>query len=285
MKLILPVSNERTFIARMFYGYVLFIFLVECLNDRMIHDLLQPVLINPGSDNFYWLLHLLSVPQAIAGSAGITFSFEITLVVIIVFCIVFPQRNFLSICFTIVFSFYIVTKNSFVAHHEHGLTVPLMMSFIFWTKSTGRFILLFKAFRYYILFVFVSAALWKILRGSVFLPEQFSEISKTQHFRQLAFYPHTTFSQLMSWLIEHPYVSRWCLIGGTLLQFSFVAGFFTYRFDPVLFVFFFLFFIGDYLLMNLSFYQWYMASIVFMPWQCFGIKQGNFKFISLKYKM
>lgn len=259
------ISENRIAISHIFYGYMLLVFLVEGYMYRLVHDLAGPILINPGSDNFYWLFHLLCVPQFIAGSVVSALAFEIMLLLITMLCIIFPCNNYCSIFFTLFFAVYIVTKNSFVAHHEHGLNGPLIMSLLFWVKNNVRFLLLFKAFRYYVIFMFVSAAAWKITRGSVFLPGQLSEILKTQHLQQLVFYSKSMYSEIISWLIEYPAVSNLFLISGTLLQFSFIIGFFTYRLDRLLLILFFLFFLCDYFLMGLSFYQWYVMAIVFLP--------------------
>lgn len=266
MMIVLCVKDKLIYLRKLYYGYMLFVFIVEGSCGSMIHDLQQPVLINPGTDNYYWMLHLLNIPQAIVAHRGITLLFETTLLATALSCFISRGSSILAVTFTMFYSVYVVTKSSFVAHHEHGLVLPLLMSVIFWPSSDERKIRLLEAFRYYVLFAFVSAALWKLVRGSAFAPGQFAEILKMQHLRLLATEPENVYALVISWLISHQTVSDVLLGLAVILQHTFVVGFFTYRADRLLLIFFFLFFIGDFMLMNLTFYQWYIAAVVFLPY-------------------
>ncbi|MCY7408923.1 MAG: hypothetical protein LH473_01495, partial [Chitinophagales bacterium] len=174
-------SVERKLISKIFYGFMLFVIAVEYLSNHLIHQLNEPVLINPAADNTYWLLHLLMIPQLIASSNDVALAFEIIWVALILCCLVFERQVIFNWLFTIFFLVFIVTKNSFVAHQEHGINAAFLMSFIFLVRNETRFSFLFRAFRYYVLFIFVSAACWKILRWNFTNPFQLSEILKSQH--------------------------------------------------------------------------------------------------------
>jgi hypothetical protein len=261
------IASEQNTIARIYYSFMLLVMVIEYLSGHLIHQLCEPVLIHPAADNTYWLLHLLFIPQWIAQSSFVEIVFEGCWVAIAISCLFFRSRVWLNVLFTLFFLVFIVTKNSYVAHQEHGINAAFLMSFIFWTNSEIRFSFLFRAFRYYVLFIFVSAACWKIFRESFFNPIQLSETLKNQHAYFLSMNPQGAWYSVITYLINHSWVSHTIFVSAVLLQLSFAAGFFTRKFDKWLLVLFFLFFAGDWLLMGLSFYQTFIAAIVFLNWK------------------
>ena len=265
MKELNSITEERKWLLRLYSGYMLFVILIEGYRQHLIHQLSEPVLISPGADNVYWLLHLLGVPPLIAGSEAVAIGFESVLAVILIGCIVWPAKTILPVFFSVMFLIFMITKNSYVAHHEHGLVVPFMMSIVFWSKREERFSFLFRSLRYYVLFVFVSAACWKIFRGSAFHPDQLSEILKQQH---LYFFSKNTDGfryDALLYLVNHRAVGMLVHSAAVILQLSFIVGFFTRKFDTALLCLFFVFFLGNWFLMGLSFYQMWIACVVFFP--------------------
>ena len=59
--------------------------------------------------------------------------------------------------------------------------VYLLLSFAFWTNRADRFYKVLASCRYYFLYVFVSAAVWKITRGAVFNGQEMSRILLFHH--------------------------------------------------------------------------------------------------------
>lgn len=261
------IKRNRTWLSRCYYGWVILVMLIEYSARRLIHQLGEPVIFSPAVDNTYWLLHLMGVPQFIASNNTAAITFELIFLLTTASCLLAEERlRILPVLFTLEFLIYLVTKNSVVAHQEHGVDALFLMSFIFWTGKETRFSLLLQSFRYYVLFIFISAACWKLFRGSAFLPEQMSEILKSQHLAELSEPVAGIRLQFILWLIHHPSMSHGLLLLAVSMQLSFLTGFFTRKFDRWLLLFFFLFFLGDWLVMGLSFYQSWVAAIVFLPW-------------------
>ena len=86
------------------------------------------------------------------------------------------------------------------------------MSVAFWFRSGERFERIWQAARYYFLFIFCSAALWKISRGTVFINDQMANILKAEHAQYLFQHAATMQSSLLRYLIVHVTISHFLLI-------------------------------------------------------------------------
>jgi len=259
-------SADIQLIGRAFYAFSLLVLVVAYYNHELLHQLQNPVLIFPSADNTSWLFHLAGLPQLLVAHYSISLLFDITLFSSALLSLIYLDKKVFPICFLVLLCCYFITYNSYLAHHSHSLIGLLMMSTIFCVKSEKTFAELFGLLRYYVLFIFVSAALWKIFRGSVFSADQMFEILKQQHLYQLLDYPSGNYTWFIYYLIDHKILAQLLFIIGCMLQLSFFVGFFTRRFDKVLLVLFFVFFLGDYLFMGLGFYELYILSITLLPW-------------------
>lgn len=138
---------------------------------------------------------------------------------------------------------------------------PSIQGFIGWLLfpilllSTGEetFAFLWKGLRYFFLFFFASAGIWKFVQGGIFNGMQMSAILAAQHVDLLASSPESLQAHVFTWLINHPAVSYGLYAGAAALELSFITGFFTRRYDRVLAGVFVVFLLADYLLMHIDY--------------------------------
>lgn len=130
--------------------------------------------------------------------------------------------------------------------------VPLVFAS---TKIRANYYLL-HIVRIVFLLIFFSTALWKIRAGGVFNPDQLSAILLRQHTSLLLSDPSSWFSQFLTFLIGNKAFSYSIYLLAFLLEFIFVIGFFTKRYDRVLIICFILFMVFDYLLMEINYFPW-----------------------------
>jgi hypothetical protein len=124
--------------------------------------------------------------------------------------------------------------------------------------------MLLTACRYYFLYIFVSAAVWKLARGAVFNGQEMSRILLLHH-TDLLTGPCTSLAcRTYSWLIRHAAISQALYIGSVLLEASFLAGFFTRRWDRWLIALAVVFVIADLLVMRIPY--WTILLGVFPLW-------------------
>jgi len=134
-------------------------------------------------------------------------------------------------------------------------TVWLLFPLVFMVSNAKTFRLLVEALRYFFLFFFASAGIWKVVTGAVFNTEQMSGVLLYQHADLLSNSPGYWQTGLIEWLINHTAISYCLYLLATILELSFIAGFFTKRFDHLLIAGFILFLVFDHLIMRIPYYE------------------------------
>ena len=134
-------------------------------------------------------------------------------------------------------------------------TAWLLMPILFCTPKLKSFYYLLHAGRYFFLFFFASAAIWKFRQAGIFNLDQMSDVLLVQHKEYLVSSPDNWFSHLVYFLVQHPVLGYLLYLLGTLLELVFVIGFFTCKYDRWLIAGFILFLIMDHLLMRIPYYE------------------------------
>lgn len=144
---------------------------------------------------------------------------------------------------------YVMYPTNSVEGHICWLLFPV----VFIPVNLKTFFLLFKGLRYFFLFFFCSAGLWKLRQMGVFSINEMSGILLMQHKELLVADGYDWWIQLINWLIQHPTYSYWIYLAAVVAELFFVVGFFTTRFDIFLAIVFVVFLIADYLLMRIPY--------------------------------
>lgn len=254
-------------IQRFFFTSFSFLLALRYYEGLWLLQLQKPVFIYVSADNFYWLVHILKIPQTWVAHPVLPWLAEPLLLAICLAKLMRPNWMLPNYIFAPLYTLYLVTFNSIQATHAHDVLGFFFLGWGLVFSQRSFFPAIWNGLRFYLCFVMFSAALWKIGRGSVFEIEQISRILQNQHLYILSYQPESLFSRSIVWLIEHPNWSWLLLLAGTLLELSFAIGFFTKKYDRYLLVAFVLFFIGDYLLLNLSFVAFLIFGMLFFPLQ------------------
>ena len=138
-----------------------------------------------------------------------------------------------------------------------------------------RFSILWDAARYYFFFIFASASIWKLSTGALWHPGQMSTILMAQHAQSIYESPTSFFSQFHSYLIAHAGIAQIFLWAGFLIQFSFLGGFFTRKYDRVYLALFLTFFVINYLLMQIVSLDLFIFCLVLLDWNKIEKKSLN----------
>lgn len=252
--------------ARYFYLGSAAVMVLAFLSNVLLSQLSRPVLIDPGIDNTYWLIHWLGIPQAVTRSIVWAPVLDLTLFFSALAAAALPRRRVYAIVFSVLLFIWHITLSTYSIHHYHTLVGMLVLSVPFWFGPGERFTILWEAARYYFFFMFASAALWKLSRGGVFDPHQMVAILKAQHAQYLYDYPNGIFAPLYTYLISHAALSQAILIAMVLIQLSFLGGFFTRRFDRAYLYIFILFIIMNYLVMHISSLPLLVFVVTLIDW-------------------
>lgn len=127
---------------------------------------------------------------------------------------------------------------------------------LFTDRNRKNFYFRFHALRYLFLLFFFSAAVWKIAEGGIFHSEEMSSILVMQHKQLLAVADTSFYTSFIKFIIEHQWLSYSLYMAAFILEFTFIIGFFTKRFDRLLLAFLVLFIITDLLFMRINYFGW-----------------------------
>ena len=246
----LQIDISRAILQRIVFMFFLLVFAVNYVSDVSLHQLKSPILKYPGIDRTYWLFGLSGMPQFLAGNYITALILDIGLILAAAGACVFAASNRFPILFILLYGLYFLTAAFYTGHYNN--VGVLFMAIPFIVKGESRFANFFSAIRYYFLFIMVSAAVWKLFRGTLFDVEHFSNVLKAQHVEYFIFNQDSWRPTVLFYLINHPQVAYLCWLGLFLLQVSFAIGLFTGKFDRWLLLVYFLFYLGSFFLMNIT---------------------------------
>ncbi|TAD84796.1 MAG: hypothetical protein EAY75_12390 [Bacteroidetes bacterium] len=158
-------------------------------------------------------------------------------------CVVWLLINWLYVqCYTL------YPTNSIEAHLG-WLLLPLLLG----AQRLQTFYFVLHGLRYVFIFLFFTAGVWKLRQGGFFNVDQMSGILLYQHSSWLVSEPNHWYSQAIYWLVQHPVVGYLLYAGLTIWELVWAVGFFTKRYDCLLFVSFLVFLVTDYALMRIPY--------------------------------
>ena len=262
-----PITQGQIDIrARYFYLGCVLIFAIRFASSCLFSQLSQPVLIYPDVDNTYWLFHWLGIPYLVTHSVIWSAVLDILLFLIPIIASLVSGRRLFAILFTLLAVTYHITFSTYSKHQYHSLIGILVLSIPFWAGPGRRFTFLWEAARYYLFFIFSSAALWKLSRGAILNSGHMSSVLMAQHVQTIYEYPSSLFTHLHSYLISHAGLARLIFLIGFILQLSFLGGFFTKRYDRIYLVLFIAFFAMNYLVMQIFDLEIFIFLLVLLDW-------------------
>ncbi len=140
--------------------------------------------------------------------------------------------------------------NSIEAH------IPwLLFPILFCSASLKSFYFVMQGLRYFFLYFFLSAGIWKLVNGGAFQPAQMSAILMDQHKDFLITSPDYWQSKLIYLLISMPVTAFILYWIGIIIELTYVIGFFSRRYDRLLVILFILFLVFDHLLMRIPYVE------------------------------
>jgi glycosyltransferase involved in cell wall biosynthesis len=137
-----------------------------------------------------------------------------------------------------------------------GYVAWLLFPILFLFSNEKTFSLLLEGLRYFFLFIMGSAGVWKFLQGGIFHPDQMSGILLYQHKELLTNSTGYWQTDLIWYLTEHKAISYLLYAAACLLELSFLAGFFTRKYDRYLAIAFLIFLVMDYVIMRIAYFEW-----------------------------
>ena len=255
---------KRKSYAIYFYGLFIFFMVVRYFDGLFLHQIITNPIRSPIVDLVVWITHLFGIPNLISNPI-ISLSIDAVLILlpIIILYRVFNDKkiNKLAAILCLLFGFYILTIYCYptLSIRKYLGLVLIPIAFIFTSKKRYYFYL--ELMRYYVLFIFTSASLWKILRGVAWDNNHMYLTLKAQHIDNFVNWPDHFITKLIATIIEHPTYCSMLFLTAVASQLFFAVGFFTKKYDNLLALLLIVFILSDYLVMRIEYWEF----IVFLP--------------------
>lgn len=246
------------------YLGVLVILVYRLLQGVLLSQIQQPHLFDLYQQA-YSVFGLTTIPYWLSQHYVVSVFFDVMLFALPLLCL-FKAKRIAIIASTLLLTVYLLLFNMAANHAYHGLVGAVIVTIPFWSQKEERFNFLWQAARYYWLYVFASAGLWKILRGSAFLSDQMSNILMQQQLDYLLQQPLTFKASVIQYIIAHPTVSHGVLLINVCLQLCFLAGFFTRRFDTALIALSVVFCLANYFVMSIVSTELLILNLTLINW-------------------
>ena len=225
-----------------------FLFMVSGVSFTSLH---QIPYFNIGVDPIYWIAYILNLPQFIVAHHWLGIFIDSSIVLLLIILVIYPHKNILAFAVFILLMLFYLTLTGYLGHHnfQSGF-VLILIPFIFKEKKNRSFA--FESLRYFLLFFYCSAAIFKLTSSGLYNPDHFSNVLMGQ------FAPYFIEGNL-GWrtsmnifLINHKSTAFFLYIGSFILEFSAVAGFFTKRFDKYIGCLLICFHLFDWIIMDIA---------------------------------
>jgi len=240
------------------YGIFYFAVFGSMIGQGRLLSQVQPALWNFNRDVSELVVIASGLPRWMTAHRGSFLFFDILLFALPLAWVATGLRRWLGVVFVLFLSLYLLLADIFwqVHHEPFILYVLLPLALI-----TRKFNEVLKACRYYFLYIFISAAVWKIARGAVFNGEEMSRILLFHHSELLTSSCDGLLCRGYTWLIDHPFVAQLLYAGGVLLEAAFVVGVFTRRYDRLLLALAVVFVVADLLVMRIPYWTLLLGCV------------------------
>ncbi len=238
------------------------IWVYRYFSHTLIHQLGEPILKSVEADNVYWLLHLCKIPDFfIQKNVALCFDFGLLLGMLV--NLIWVKDRGITFIIWVLWMLYFIVFHSYFMHHGHSL-IGLLFVMVPFVLPERYFYEAMRGVRYYALFIYVSAGLWKLFRGDFFSLAYFSDVLQKQNIEILLQHPEHFQSKFIAGLLDYMAVTYFMWMILMLVQISFVVGFFTEKYDKKLMLVSFLFPVISCFLMNINFFEFFILWIPFL---------------------
>jgi len=256
----------REFMARAVFTWLFLVLVYFFVNNSLLSQMQQPVLIYPGSDNSFWLLHILYIPQFLLRNHAAALVFDIILTCSCLICIFVPQQKFFT--WVTVIGVWLLYVCFCTAAGKHYAQVGYLLAPLpFLALRASRFDLLWNGFRYWVCFLYASAGFYKLYYGGFLYDQNMSQLLWQGNADWFIFNKSGFQYDAIRYGIEHPVVSQWMFRLATLADLALLLGFFTKRFDGWLLGILVLFHSLNFFFLHISFVEQSLIFAAFLPWK------------------
>jgi hypothetical protein len=278
------IYYDRQLMGPVIFGWLFLILVYFFSTNSLLSQLQQPVLINPGSDNTFWLLHILRIPQFLLGHYWAALTFDILLTVSCLVCVFVPNQRAFTIL-TVAGTWLLYICYCTAAGKHYAQVGYLLAPLPFLVSGQKKFPLAWEGLRYWVCFLYTAAGLYKIYYGGFAFEENMSRILYQMNAEWLFFHPEGFQSALIRKVAASSSVAQGLYQLTVVAELSICVGFFTRKLDKGLLAILVIFHLGNLLLLRIPFVEQSLIFAPFLPWkrwaQYFHSTTGNDRPLSI----
>ncbi|MCW3112203.1 MAG: hypothetical protein JWR18_599 [Segetibacter sp.] len=256
----MPLTEHHR--RQIIYAYCILFYLLMILKFWYGLFLFQvkPFLFNNRFDLLTWVVMKTGLHQRLLDNPSGWIAFDIVfysmpLLYLLAYVASKRSANMVAIVMAVVNYLYIQCYTLYPTTSIEGFIAWLLFPFLFMCINLKNFYFILHALRYFFLFFFASAAIWKFVQGGIFNIDQMSGIFLFQHKEYLISSPNSWYTSFIYWWVAHTHVSYLLYFAATLLELTFVIGFFTRKYDRLLVFAAILFLVTDVFFMRIHYWD------------------------------
>ena len=257
-------QKQENFLCRLVFSIILLDLVFTAFSNTLIHQMQAPFLKFAYVDPSFWLMHLLAIPEFISSHFYVAWFWDIVLFASCIGIIIFPRKKWLVLTFIVFYFVYYIIFNSYGAHHTHSL-IPILITPVAFLFSKKSFSFAWQGLRYFLLFSYSAAFLWKFFRFSWLQSNQGILILKKNLTPYLLFNPNSFLAEVYWWFLNHPFLVEVIFLSGIILEGVFIIGFFTRKYDKALFFISLILPLGFWFMADAVFYEMVILSLTLLP--------------------
>ncbi len=245
------IDNKNSF-SRLVFGYFLLLLVYRVHSDTfLVYAVGQPMK-GPELDYAFWLSHCTGFPHYIIQHYWASLFIDAAVVLFSVACLV-SEKHRPVLCRLLILFFFIqrITIESYSCSHSKSMSAVFIALMPFCFKDEINFSLVTEFARYFLIYILLASAFYKLFNGALLHPTNFSVVLVNQHSDLATLNPAHICYRIASKLIAHPIWAAFSYILLFITQISFFTGIFTKKYDRILFVCLFLFAVTTYLIMRI----------------------------------
>lgn len=210
----------------------------------------------PSLDHVFWLSHCTGFPRFIIQHYSAALLVDTAVVLFTLLC--FFSEKYRHLFAGLLILFFLaqrITIESYACSHTKSMSALFIALLPFCFKREKNFYLTAEFSRYFLLYVLSVSAFYKLYNGAALQPQNFAVTLVNQHTDLATLHPAHICYQISSYLVSHPNIAGISYILLFLTQAAFFIGFFTKKYDRILFLLLVFFVIFTYLIMRIYNYD------------------------------
>ncbi len=257
-------ERSKEWLQRWAFFLVLIAFLHRYFSCALLHQIQSSPILFPYVDLTYWLAHYLQIPQLIARCFWLASSIDIGIFISAFLSLIFINKNIFPILYTLLFSIYFICFNSYTGHHTHFMIGLLMIGipFCFYKLQSIRF--MWEGLRYFTIWIYASAFMWKIARGAWLNFDHANAVVQSNLVTSIYFQPESWYATLGRFFINHPNLLFALYVIAVGIEGLMILGFFTKKYDKLLFILPILLHTGTLFFIDVFFYELLILNLTFI---------------------